>query len=101
MAKSHAELQKAVKNILEYYGWYVVENKKGGYNAGRYTLERKGIADLLAVKPFNNILWVEIKTGKDIQRPDQKEFEKEVTEKGHKYFLVYDIDKVKKVIEND
>ena len=98
MAAGHAELQKATKTIFELNGWDVVENKKGK-SSRNYKSGVNGIADLLAVRPYCNILWLEIKTKNDIQKPDQKIFQKEVEGKGHKYYLVYDVEEAEKIIE--
>jgi hypothetical protein len=98
MAKLHADLQAAVKKLFELKGWYITENKKGKssryYNSGR-----KGIADLQAVKPLKNILWLEIKSKNDVQKPDQKIFQEDVESKGHKYYLIYDMDQAYKILE--
>ena len=98
MAASHAELQKSVKTLFEAFGWYVIENKKGKssryYNSGL-----NGIADLLAIKPNNNIIWLEIKTPNDIQKPHQKKFQKDVESQRHKYYLIYDIGDAETIIK--
>jgi len=98
MAQLHSELQKSVKKLFELYGWVVIENKKG-QSARNYNSGEKGISDLLAVKPFNEVIWIEIKTPNDIQKPDQKIFQEKVEGKGHKYYLVYDIDTTAKIID--
>jgi len=97
MAKDHASLQRDVKILFELYSWEVVENKKG-QSARNYNSGEKGIADLLVVKPFSHVIWMEIKTPNDIQKPDQVKFEKRVTAKGHKYFLIYDVEQAKEVL---
>lgn len=94
MAKLHAEIQKEVKEYLESFGWYVIENKKGKQSK-YYKSGAKGMADLLAIKPMSNIYWIEIKTENDIQKPDQIEFEKYVKSIDHKYFLTYGVNDIK------
>jgi len=96
MAKKHAELQREVKNFMELYGWYVVENKKGK-SSSRYNSGVKGMADLLAIKPRCEILWLEIKTPHDIQKPAQKDFQKKVELLGHKYYLIFDLAEIEHI----
>lgn len=57
-----------------------------------------GVSDLVVLLQ-NRSLYVEVKDGNNTQQPNQKDFEKQVTDLGFKYYLVRSLDDFKKIIE--
>ena len=107
--KNHLEdsFQRQVVNLLRnYYHLLVFAVPNGGSrNAIEASNLKKqgvlaGVADLIVVKK-NKVIFLELKVGKNKQSDYQLEFQKQVEDLGHKYFLCYDLDDVIKVVENE
>lgn len=47
----------------------------------------KGVSDLVLILP-KKVVFLELKTETGIQSPEQKEFEKKVTARGHEYIII-------------
>ena len=58
----------------------------------------KGSSDIIGITRTGKFLAVEIKTGKDDLRPEQKVFKKVIEENGGKYFLIRNEDEIENMI---
>lgn len=61
---------------------------------------RPGTSDMVFVIP-NKTLYIEFKTETGYQSDNQKEFERTVTELGHKYYICRSLDQFKSIIEKE
>lgn len=104
MAKTHAQIQKEVKEYIESLGHFVLENKKGN-TSKYYNTGMKGIADLLCLKKQKNrmitfnVCWIEIKTKNDKLKKDQIIFRDYVRRFGHYYFVFRSIDECERIFK--
>jgi hypothetical protein len=108
--KPEQQIQRAILDYLAVKKiWHmrlntgaVVLESKGRTRMVRYG--RPGCADIL-VSPiarysgFPCFLWLEVKAPTGKQSDKQKEFEKEVLDEGHDYFVVRSIDDVEKILK--
>lgn len=58
----------------------------------------KGSSDIIGITRTGKFLAVEIKTGKDDLRPEQKVFKKVIEENGGKYFMIRNEDEIENMI---
>ena len=58
---------------------------------------KTGVSDLILVVP-SQVIFIELKTDTGRQSPDQKEFQRQVTELGHTYVVVRSLDDFKRLI---
>lgn len=70
-------IQNAVKQFLQFRGWYVIRNQQG---LGSH----KGMADLTACKN-GMVVFVEVKTPKGKQSDYQKQFQMDLASRGCAY----------------
>lgn len=79
-------IQKQIKEYLTWTGWFVVKIHQ---SLGSH----KGIADLYALKEGRHV-WIEVKTPKGRQSPDQIEFQQMVEANGGIYVVARNVDEV-------
>ena len=84
-----AGLKKSVREFLQWHHWYVVI-------VGSSPFGTKGISDLIAMRD-KRVLFLEIKTETGKLSDHQKEFARNVHEKGVEYYIVRDLDDLKEV----
>ena len=58
----------------------------------------KGSSDIIGITRTGKFLAVEIKTGKDDLRPEQRVFKKVIEENGGRYFLIRNEDEIENMI---
>jgi hypothetical protein len=98
--------QAIQKSILEYLAvkkiWHmrvntgaIVSEYKGRSRMIRYGIP--GCADILCSLP--SFLWLEVKAPKGVQSEQQKQFQKEVEEQGHLYYVVRSIEDVEEILK--
>ena len=86
----HSDIQKAVKDWLQWHGYFVYWNKAG---LGTY----KGVSDLVAIKG-GRASWIEIKTGeKDGLNHNQEIFKEEIRKHGGEYHRIWTIDQLEQM----
>lgn len=56
----------------------------------------KGVSDLICILPNGNILFCELKTATGLQRKEQIEFQKRVSDLGFEYILIRSLEQFKK-----
>jgi hypothetical protein len=65
---------------------------------------RAGVSDMLVFLPMptglDEIIFVEVKAPKGKQSEKQKKFEKKVTSFGYRYYVVYSVSDMQKIVEN-
>lgn len=82
---------------------FSVPNELSGNNA-MATMQAKakglkrGVSDLVVILPTSQIIFVELKVGKNTQSESQKTFESNVQALGFNYHLVYSLEEFKKII---
>ena len=90
------ETDKTTKRILlllQIYGHTAWRQNAGAVPGRRAPLESKGIGDVVAIlKPYGRHLEVEVKTGRDRQRPEQTLHAAAVRRAGGIYILAKDFD---------
>jgi len=70
-------------------------NRNGKWHTTKAT---KGVSDLMVI--IKGITYyIEVKAGKDKQRPDQKEFERRVTDAGALYYIVISFSEFKNLFD--
>ena len=84
------ELTRSALNLLALRGAFAVRSNQIPVH-GRTFTARKGRPDVEAVMPDGKYLGVEIKTT-DKQRPEQAEWQHEVTKRNGYYLILRDID---------
>lgn len=105
------ELQSIIIDYLEYMQnmgklWYNRQNnippvqKVGGVMKFRRMPKgsKKGIADLIILMPDRTI-FVELKSEKGKQSPEQKQIEIDVKAMGCEYYIVREFEEIEKIIE--
>ena len=97
MKITEQDIQKQIKEFLSLTGWFVVKNNTVGiYVKARDTYIKnpaRGLPDLTAIKA-GRVVMIEIKRKGNKQSPDQLYFEKNWTEHGGEYLLVYNLEEV-------
>jgi len=97
-------LTQAIIKMLSLYGYLAWRNN----NAPIYDIRRKvyrsnntlkGIADVLGLSPAGRFIAVEVKTGKDRQSKEQKEFQNDVIRRGGIYIVAHTVDDIMHLIE--
>jgi len=58
----------------------------------------KGASDLIVILPNSKLIFVELKTEKGIQSPEQNDFQFRVNELGYEYHLIRSLDEFKKIL---
>jgi Holliday junction resolvase len=77
--------QQDIKSYLEFRGYFVW--KANAFNKRGYRI-KAGVSDLIAVG-YGHVLFVECKSGSDVQKPKQAEFEADIKNHGGHYILAY------------
>lgn len=80
------DIQKAVKEYLQWQGWYVVKIHQ---SLGSH----KGIADLYAIREGRSV-WIEVKTKVGRLSKDQEKYRAEIEAHGGEYYIARSIDDV-------
>ena len=81
---THSEMQRQVKEYLQWKGWYVIRHQAG-------PLSHDGLSDLSAIK--NGItIYIEIKTGNARLRKGQQAFRAEIEARGGTYIVARSIE---------
>lgn len=93
---SHTSLKKACLDYLAAKDiWAWASDNRAVFDPKTGTFRRfagvKGVPDISAVAKGGIFMGIEIKDGKDRQRPAQKRFEREVKARGGIYLLVREI----------
>jgi len=86
-AIKESEIQKTIKEYLQYKGFFVVKIHQ---SLGSY----KGIADLVAIKSCVTI-WIEVKTEKGKLSKYQEQFQQDIEEHGGMYWICRNIEDLK------
>lgn len=86
---SEAEIQRAIKQLLQIRGWFVVKIHQ---SMGSH----KGIADLYAIKD-GRAIWIEVKTKIGKQSEHQEEFERDIVGHGGRYLVARSIEDVMRI----
>jgi len=86
------QIKSAVIQYLQFTGFYVVNMWQGQFSF-------KGIADIYALKNGRSI-WLEIKTTKNKQSPDQIDFERNIKLHGSEYYVVRSVDDIISITGN-
>ena len=91
------DIQKAIKTYLSLAGWFVIKNSTTGiYKPSTQHFipsTAKGTADLTAIKD-GRVIMIEVKRKYNKQSVDQLIFEKNWTEHGGEYWLIYNLDEL-------
>lgn len=58
----------------------------------------KGISDFIFILPNGRTAFIEMKTEKGYQKPEQREFMHKVCERGHEYYICRSVDQFKTLI---
>lgn len=99
MKTEEHNLQVAIVQYLRYNNHLVFAIPNGGLRSKRMGAYYKaegllaGVSDLILVLK-TDIIFIEIKKGKEKQKPPQKEFENRVKELGYQYWLIYSIEQL-------
>lgn len=76
---TEAEIQRQIKEYLQWQGWFVVKIHQ---SLGSY----RGIADLYALKNGRSV-WIEVKTPKGRQSQHQEKFQRDIEDHGGEYMV--------------
>lgn len=76
---TEAEIQRQIKEYLQWQGWFVVKIHQ---SLGSY----KGIADLYALKNGRSV-WIEVKTPRGRQSQHQEKFQRDIEDHGGEYMV--------------
>jgi len=79
-------IRSQIRDWLRWRGWFVILHVQG-------PLSHKGLADLSAVRGGETV-YIEVKTPKGTQRPDQAVFQADVERHGARYILARSIEDV-------
>jgi hypothetical protein len=90
MAAKESEIQAAIKEYLQWTGWFCVKIHQ---SLGSY----RGIADLYALKDGKSI-WIEVKTPKGRLSKYQEQFRDDVLAHGGTYIVARSVDDVERVL---
>lgn len=60
----------------------------------------KGRSDMVYYHPLRGAIMIEFKTDTGVQSPEQKEWEKKITNAGYQYHIIRSLTQFKKLIEN-
>ncbi|MEO5360617.1 MAG: VRR-NUC domain-containing protein [Nitrospirota bacterium] len=83
------KIKKEIVKNLENMGWFVMNI----YTGGRFSTGSRGSADLYVLKNGRGV-WLEVKTPKNKQQPEQIVFESEIKLHGGEYYVVRSLDDV-------
>ena len=81
------QIQKEVKQYLQWTGWFVFKNHQ---TLGSY----KGISDLTAMKK-GRTLWIEIKRPKGKLSQHQENFKDHVEKCGGEYLVIHSLEEIR------
>jgi len=104
MAKVENETSKAIVRYLTMLGWMAWRNGNQGVK-GRANVTKKGISDIIALKPGEPSWWIEVKNpcrrdGRSGKLSEaQIGFQRDILAAGHVYVLAYTIDDVIEALE--
>ena len=92
-------IQKQILDYLKLTGiFHWRQNNMGVRRKGKWTKSKnttKGVADIIAVYPFGQIVGIEVKSTDGVQSPDQKKFQAGLELTGGVYLLVRSLDDVR------
>jgi len=80
-----------------------IRNNSGAFQTktgGFYRMGKRGSSDFIIAIGGGRTLWVEVKNEKGKQNINQLEFELKLKQIGHKYFLVYSVEDIEKLLKN-
>ena len=90
---THGQLKKLVVDYLRYNKWLVIPVAMGAFSY-------RGIADLYIIRRGFQV-WIEIKTGKDIQSEYQGRFAADILNQGGRYLLVRSLDDLESYMSHE
>jgi len=109
---SEYDIQKQIVDTLRMMGYYLYSTPNellgrvrggGGYQRMQRATQSglvSGVADLTVVLP-GRVVFLETKTAKGRQSERQREFERRVTELGHRYVVVRSVEDAIKALDMD
>lgn len=78
----------------------IFNRKANAYMSNKSPYRIKGVSDILGILPDGRLFAIEVKAGKNTATPEQKEFIKQINDRGGVAFVARSIDDVKFNLEN-